>query len=326
MLKFSLSLIAWLHFFRLKEHPFGILYFHRVLEKPDPFCPDDWTRDQFDKLVATLSQQFNILPLSEALALRKKGALAVKTLCLSFDDGYQDNATIAAPILEKYGVKGCFFVATQGIERGYLWNDELAFYLNQGFNEKSNSSSIIYDSIQYDLSTVDLRAKAFLDLVGKIKVLPNKERDIALASIKTQLFVDEENLVDEPPRCMMTTEQLKALQIKGHDIGAHTHSHSILSYQSESVAKEEMSRSVSFLNEMLDKPVTTFAYPNGWFGRDFLEKHESMLKELGIEYGVATNDGGVTSNTRATAIPRFMPYRKRLDQFCLSAMKIMGER
>ncbi|QTH63114.1 polysaccharide deacetylase family protein [Psychrosphaera ytuae] len=320
MLKFGLSILAWMHFLRLKEHPFGILYFHRVLKQAEPFCPDDWTENQFEQLVAVLSKQFNILPISEALELQRRDQLPAKTLCLSFDDGYQDNATLAAPILEKYGVRGSFFVATEGTERGYLWNDELAYFLGEGFVNTSKPESIAFEGTEYNLKSVEHRSVVYLDLVGKLKVLPNNQRDQGLESIKSQLGATQ-----HPPRCMMTTKQLQSLQDNGHDIGAHTHSHSILSYQSSNTARSEMTQSINYLNQVLDKPVTLFAYPNGWVGRDFTIEHERLLEELGLEYGVATNDGGVTTKTRKTAIPRFMPYRKQLDQFCLSAMKIMGE-
>lgn len=40
-------------------------------------------------------------------------------LILSFDDGYRDNATVAAPLLEEYGFTGWFFVPSQFIEDGH---------------------------------------------------------------------------------------------------------------------------------------------------------------------------------------------------------------
>lgn len=40
-------------------------------------------------------------------------------LILSFDDGYRDNATVAAPLLEEFGFTGWFFVPSQFIEDGH---------------------------------------------------------------------------------------------------------------------------------------------------------------------------------------------------------------
>ena len=43
---------------------------------------------------------------------------------VTFDDGYRDNITIAAPILEDLGISACFFVATGyiGTERRFAWD------------------------------------------------------------------------------------------------------------------------------------------------------------------------------------------------------------
>jgi len=40
-------------------------------------------------------------------------------IILSFDDGYRDNATVAAPLLEEFGFTGWFFVPSQFIEDGH---------------------------------------------------------------------------------------------------------------------------------------------------------------------------------------------------------------
>lgn len=40
-------------------------------------------------------------------------------VCLTFDDGYEDNFLVALPILEAYGIKASFFIATDFID-GYM--------------------------------------------------------------------------------------------------------------------------------------------------------------------------------------------------------------
>lgn len=40
-------------------------------------------------------------------------------LILSFDDGYRDNATVAAPLLEEFGFTGWFFLPSQFVEDGH---------------------------------------------------------------------------------------------------------------------------------------------------------------------------------------------------------------
>jgi peptidoglycan/xylan/chitin deacetylase (PgdA/CDA1 family) len=49
---------------------------------------------------------------------RKKDCSALERACLiTFDDGYLDNFTEAAPLLERYGIRALFFITTAFIER-----------------------------------------------------------------------------------------------------------------------------------------------------------------------------------------------------------------
>ena len=314
MLNIALKIISGLNWLKHKESPLPVLYFHRVLSSPSPYCPDDWTVDSFSTLIAGLNKYFTIMPLSHALKLQQENALPTNPLCITFDDGYLDNYTNALPILASFNVKASFFIATIGTEKGYLWNDELAHTLI-----KTQKSNLQFLNKNYDLSTTQLKANAYLELVSFLKIQSNTLRDNYL----TQLI---ESLGEfSTPRCMMNAQQLNTLQQQGHDIGAHSHTHSILNYQDNDTALAEISGSVERLNKILSQPVSIFAYPNGCYGRDFTEEHEAMLDHVGIAYGMSTNDGGITTKTKRTRLPRFMPHRKQFAQFCLSIQKIAGE-
>lgn len=314
MLGLALKAMDAFNHIKHKSNPLPVLYFHRVMPEPDPFCPDDWTANTFEKLVTGLNKYFSILSLDNAMSLLNSGALPANALCLSFDDGYTDNFEYAAPILQKVGAKGCFFVASEGTARGYLWNDKLAFTL-----KKTQQKTLTFNDCAYDLTSLEKRANAYHALVAIIKIKKNDERNKALVDIEEQLGAYT------PPRCMMTDKQLITLQEQGHTIGAHTVTHSILAYQPDPIAKREIADSISDLNKFLPTPVNFFAYPNGWYGKDFTAKHENMLKQTSVEYGLATNDGGITTETPRTCLPRFMPYRKDFNQFCISIKKIAGE-
>lgn len=314
MLSWGLNILARVNYQKHGEFPLAVLYFHRVLDKADPFCPDDLDVVRFEQLIDLLSKHFSIYSLSTALALQKNNKLPKLALALTFDDGYSDNYTNALPILEKYNIKASFFVATNGTQQGYLWNDQLETCLR-----KTQLSSLDFDNERYALTSEQSRASAYLALVAKIKFMPNKLRDKAVNQIVTMCG----SPVNE--RCMMTKQQLNHLVKAGHDVGAHTASHSILGFQEDAVAEQEISTSICYLNEILDEPTTIFAYPNGWFDRDFNSSHAAMVKKYGVEYAVSTNDGGILQSTDVLALPRFMPYRKKLSLFCLSLEKIAGE-
>ncbi|MDU0356356.1 polysaccharide deacetylase family protein [Paraglaciecola aquimarina] len=163
------------------------------------------------------------------------------------------------------------------------------------------------------------KVATYLALVSKLKFLANSKRDEALELIVNLLG----NL--PPQTCMMDEEQLKNLQRLGHEIGAHTASHSILGEQTKDVAFSEIQTSKLYLDQVLHSPIDTFAFPNGYFPRDFNQEHIDMVKQLGFKSACSTNDGGIISSSNRYAISRFMPHRKEKNQFCLSIQKIAGE-
>lgn len=315
MLSVVLNVIDIVNKIKLRETALPVLYFHRVLAADCAFCPDDWNANNFELLVKKLSKHFSLLSLEQALYRLQNKMLPQNALCLTFDDGYIDNYEIAAPIIESAGGKASFFIATQGTEKGYLWNDELMEVLKQ-----TTKHELQHDSMSFELGSLEKKAAAYLALVGKLKVLSNLERDRELQWLKQCLGEFKTK------RFMMTPQQLIDLQNREHSIGAHTHTHSILAYQSHAVASSEIAASIDILNALLPKKINCFAYPNGWLGRDFTETHEDMIKHHGVEYGFATNDGGVTSKSEKTRLPRFMPHRKELNQFCIAVKKIAGEK
>lgn len=314
MLSFGLKLLAEINKWRLGEYPLAVLYFHRVLEHTDPFLPDDPTIEEFETLIAAISKHFSTFTISKALELQAIGQLPKLSVCISFDDGYADNHTNALPILDKYQVPGSFFIATSGTRQGYLWNDVL---LNSIRHTKIPELTIT--DTNWPLDSSEKKVTAYLNLVSQLKFMPNKERDETLAKITQQL-----GGIDTP-RCMMTEQELRSLHELGHEIGGHTTTHSILGAQDEQVALTEIQSNKTDLETILDSKIKTFAFPNGYFPRDFNQSHIDMIKTAGFKFACSTNDGGITSKSNRYSISRFMPHRKERTQFCLSIEKIAGE-
>jgi len=100
-----------------------IVVFHRV----NDVYPDDpltvKSRD-FERFAIFFARFFEVIPLSELLRRLGAGGKLPPSLTITFDDGYRGNATIAAPILERHGLRGCFFVTTNYIGTDYVpWWD-----------------------------------------------------------------------------------------------------------------------------------------------------------------------------------------------------------
>jgi peptidoglycan/xylan/chitin deacetylase (PgdA/CDA1 family) len=89
-----------------KERP-TVLMYHSVIEGDNSLS---LTSEKFESQIKYLKEnKFKFLKLDDL----KDGAIfEEKSVLITFDDGYEDNFLIAAPILQKYNVPAVFFIAT----------------------------------------------------------------------------------------------------------------------------------------------------------------------------------------------------------------------
>jgi len=316
MLDLLLSIIYWRSRTKLKENPLAIIYFHHVFAQQNEYHPDDIIVVEFDKKIKFLKKYFNILTLSEAMQLVKAKRLPPKALVITFDDGYQDNFTVAAPILKKHNCPATFFISTSGVDEGCLWNDKVEQLLNNTV-KTSISEDIIGESITIKNKRDKIRA--FQQLLSKLKFLSHENRTLQLQKLANELG----NV--EFIRTMMTAEQIEKLHQDGFTIGAHTHNHTILTTETIDNCQQELLNNKNNLESIISDKIKFIAFPNGLFERDFNFEHCDLAKKMDFVSGFSTNDGGATSSSNSYTIPRFMPYRKQLPLFALSIAKIAGE-
>ena len=101
-----------------------IVVFHRVNDAyPDD--PLSLISTDFERFARFFARYFKVISLDELLRRLEAGGNLPPSLTITFDDGYWGNATIAAPILERHGLRGCFFVSTDYIDSNFVpWWDE----------------------------------------------------------------------------------------------------------------------------------------------------------------------------------------------------------
>lgn len=88
-----------------------ILAFHRISELHSS-TGIDYGVKQFDALCSFLARNMRVVSLREQVASLGDRNAAGGTISITFDDGYLDNFTTAAPILERHGLNATFFIAT----------------------------------------------------------------------------------------------------------------------------------------------------------------------------------------------------------------------
>jgi peptidoglycan/xylan/chitin deacetylase (PgdA/CDA1 family) len=287
----------------------SIFIFHRVLPRPDPLLPGEPDAEHFDRIVGFICRHFTVLGLADAAAKLSAGRLPAAAACITFDDGYADNRTVAAPILRRHGATATFFVATGFIDGGRMFNDtviEAVRLLPVGELDIRDIGLGVHV-----IDDVASRVRTYADLLNRLKYLEPSERLQQASEIARRA-----GLAD---RCdlMMTRGQVLELADMGMEIGAHTVHHPILRSVDGDRAAQEIADSRDVLGGWLGKAPTVFAYPNGVPGVDYTERDVELVRRAGFKCAVSTARGAAGTGSDVFQLPRFTPWDRTLPRFAL---------
>lgn len=289
-----------------------VLIFHRVLPRPDPLFPDEVDCERFDSICGWLRDWFQVLPLVRAARSLRDGTLPDRALSITFDDGYADNHDLALPVLERHGLTATFFVATDFLDGGRMWNDTLIEALRRTSHTTLDLRDVGgFDMGVHRLDSIAARRAAIEHVIGLTKRLVPRER----ASVVEKVAVRAGASL--PNDLMMRSDQVRALRRAGMQIGAHTASHPILATLDASSAREEIVRGRLALEAILQETVDVFAYPNGVPDQDYTRESVALVQELGFEAAVSTAWGASGPGTSPFEIPRFTPWDRGRTRFGL---------
>jgi peptidoglycan/xylan/chitin deacetylase (PgdA/CDA1 family) len=279
------------------------LIFHRVLPEPDPLFPEEMHAQRFGDICRWLASWFNVLPLDEAIDRLYLGSLPPRSLALTFDDGYADNAEVAAPLLRRHQLPCTFFVATGFLDGGCMWNDIVIQAVRHAPGPQLQAGTV--QGVELGSHSLDgwaARRTALDAIIARVKYLePAHRLDVVRALAEA---------VGAPPARseMMRSNQVAELARLGFGIGGHTVNHPILARLDERAALSEMTEGRERLRAITGRPVTLFAYPNGKPGTDYQAATVQLARRCGFQAAVSTAWGSATARSDRYQLPRFTPW------------------
>jgi peptidoglycan/xylan/chitin deacetylase (PgdA/CDA1 family) len=277
-----------------------VFIYHRVLAAADPMLRGEIDATTFERHMALLARDFNVLPLSEACERLECESLPARSVCITFDDGYADNEEIALPILKRFGLRATFFVSTGFSAGGMMFNDTIIEALRCAPLGAYDLSRLGLPEL--DLGDIPSRRAAADRLISELMHRPIAERQALVEAVAEALGVAHECTL------MMTPGAIRRLHHEGMEIGAHTVRHPILVSISEEEGRAEIVQSKRTLEEITGAPVTLFAYPNGKPDRDYDLRHVRLVRESGFKAAVSTIPGVAHRGSDLFQLPRFGPW------------------
>ena len=277
-----------------------ILIYHRVLAEPDPLLPDEPDASAFAAQMDVLSAVCNVLPLLEATERLQRGALPPRAACITFDDGYANNYSVAGPILRARKLPATVFVAT-----GYTNNARRMF--NDTVIESVRRAPSILDLTALELPRFELhddtaRARAVVTLLRALRYLDPLQRLTRAEEIAEHVGAAL------PNDLMMSEQQVRGLDSFGIAVGAHTVTHPILKNVEAAFAEREIAASKATLEAITAAPVPLFAYPNGRPKQDYDSSHVALVRKAGFKAAVSTAFGAAGRSADLLQLPRMLPW------------------
>lgn len=292
-------------------HEVCILSWHGLCEGMGDERVLDWSlhmpQDIFRRVCAFLASNYNVISLQEMVRCMEAGENPhPNAIVLTFDDGYASNFHLAWPVLREFNLPATIFVTTgflDGVER--LWFQRLDLALGHT-TQRAIEWEFEHGTESLPLGTREQRREALQRLLVEFKRLPDEDALNEIARIEPALGVKEPALDDLPaPMRPMTWDQLRMMTSSGLiDVGAHTHTHPILSRCTDAAMRAEVFTCRDRIAAELGAMPQAFCYPNGG-AADYTQTTVDLVKEAGFKAACTMKSGRVETAVQLLELPRY---------------------
>ena len=251
---------------------------------------------EFERHCSLLAAKRNVVSLSSLVERVKRQVPPTPgSVAISFDFGYLDNLTIAAPILARYDLPATFFLATDYVEDGREhWGDRL-----YNIFRMRRHQVLEFEGQSFALTRSAQARAAYLLLCRELEQLPSRRvRDVWLDQIEDNL-----GAAVRVPKLTLDWEAVQGLceLSPRFEVAALGAGQIDLTAHPEEVVRDDVLRCVQAIDAHTGAGPQHFGFPFGRCNRAL----RNLLLELGLKSG--SLDGGSAGLQRASdvfAIPR----------------------
>ena len=224
-------------------------------------------------------------------------------LTLTFDDGYHDNYTHAFKLASEFQIPITIFLIPGYIESGK------PFWWLEG-NRLAKLTQVEKVKIQeyvFQLERDEEREKLAQTIDSHLRTAQSvAKREEFLSQLYKALMIPMDAKVEDESR-PLSWEEVKKMQESGWvSFGAHTMHHPILANLTETEeVKYEVSECCRVLEQHLQHPIRSFAYPIGRL-EHIGEETVQAVREAGYSWAVTTVNGVSTSQSDLYLLERLL--------------------
>jgi peptidoglycan/xylan/chitin deacetylase (PgdA/CDA1 family) len=239
-----------------------------------------------------LKRRFNVVPLRMIANAAANGGTLGDKVALTFDDGLRSNVEVAYPLLHRLAMPATFFVCPGLVDRGkWLWTHEMRRRLARlgpqaraGLAREWAAPAGVKEFVAW-MKTIDSAARRRVE---------QRVREATPGFAPSAQEREDCDLAD--------WKSLRRLDAALVSIGSHTLTHPILPGTSAEELEREVRDSRRLLERALERPVDTFAYPDG----DLDAASEACVRRH-YRAALTADEGWVRRGADVYRLPRLGP-------------------
>ncbi len=252
---------------RLTSDGLAIFLFHGVVRQ-SRYAVRNYTgkhmeRDQFYGIVEGLKQAGSALSMDDVVEHFRSGRpFPRRAFVVTFDDGFENNFSIAAPILKEFSVPATFYITTGFVEHNAMsWIDRIEHCLEA---VSSGVLQFAWDERPHSFATIEDKIGVLQLIRDRVKSDPAIAPEEVVRVVFDQCGVAEVRHSAEPIDQKMNWEQVTRLADDDlFTIGGHSHTHKVLSFLSAEELEAEVAMSIDLIQENVGLRVRHYSYPEG---------------------------------------------------------------
>jgi peptidoglycan/xylan/chitin deacetylase (PgdA/CDA1 family) len=249
---------------------------------------------QFEEHLRYFKKQFRVVSLEEMLSSFPADQPAASknakpSICLTFDDGFENNLLCALPLLEKHNVPAAFFIPTLALERAAVLPADQVDIIRACTKERELefAGEIYRKSGKHRL----LHKKTGRNIYELLITLEPAQLEQALTAFgaRYDLSFALKN-TDASGYRLLNAEQVKELSRSTYaTVGSHSRSHFALGTCPSQLLKEELLSSKERLEQVTGRKVNSLAFPYGNYNKAVIEQSKAAGYQTLLAAGPSAN-------------------------------------
>lgn len=278
---------------KLKDDAVAVFLFHGVIpsirHRVRNYTRKHITVDAFNAILDQLVDTGTPVSMDDLVEhVASADSLPPRSFAITFDDGFRNNHTVAAPILADKNVPATFYVTSDFIEHNRSsWIDLIEAAFEQ---PGSLSLRLPFEPTHVTLSTTDDKVNCLDAIRRYVKNDPKIDSYEFTEFITKQLPTSDLEVDEDLDRKMTWAEAASLGRHPLFTVGGHGKTHRILSYLTAADLETELDDSIGRLGRSLEEPVRHFSYPEG-LAHCYSNEVIDALKRRGIVCSPTAEDG-----------------------------------